>query len=202
MRGQDHLTFGELVEFLACSPAKVAGVPQVVVDEAAVPPVAADKAAMSPVVADEAAAHPGIPGLVRKLEDPPMRSVQTAGIPRLAYHKAAVPALFREPAESVPEPALFREPAESAPEPALFREPAESAPEPALFREPAESTPEPALFHEPTESTPGVCSPVLICCLASCVYIECTKLSACLFPLRVVFVLSFISLFKRPSSYV
>ncbi len=187
-------------------------------------PVAADKAAMSPVVADEAAAHPGIPGLVCKLEDPPMRSGQAAGIPRLAYPKAAVPApepalfrepaesapepalfreptestpepalfreptesapepaLFREPAESAPEPALFREPAESAPEPALFREPAESAPESALFREPAESAPEPALFREPTESTPGVCSPVLICCLASCVYIECTKLSACLF---------------------
>ncbi len=101
---------------------------------------------MSPVVADEAAAHPGIPGLVRKLEDPPMRLGQAAGIPRLAYPKAAVP-----------------------------------APEPALFREPAESAPEPALFREPTESAPGVCSPVLICCLASCVYIECTKLSACLF---------------------
>ncbi len=28
MRGQDHLTFGEFVEFLACSPTKVAGVPQ------------------------------------------------------------------------------------------------------------------------------------------------------------------------------
>ncbi len=161
---------------------------------------------MSPVVADEAAAHPGIPGLVRKLEDPPMRLGQAAGIPRLAYPKAAVPApepaLFREPAESAPEPALFREPTvpapepalfresapESAPEPALFRESApepalflESAPEPALFREPAESAPEPALFREPTESAPGVCSPVLICCLASCVYIECTKLSACLF---------------------
>ncbi len=64
MRGQDHLTFGECVEFLACFPAKVAGVPQ--------------------VVGDEAAAHPGIPGLVLKLEDPPMRSVWAAGIPRPA----------------------------------------------------------------------------------------------------------------------
>ncbi len=41
MRGQDHLTFGEFVESLAHSPSKVAGVPQVVGDEAAAPPVAA-----------------------------------------------------------------------------------------------------------------------------------------------------------------
>ncbi len=33
MKGLDHLTFGEYVEFLAHSPAKVAGVPQVVDDE-------------------------------------------------------------------------------------------------------------------------------------------------------------------------
>ncbi len=46
---------------------------------------------------------------------------------------------------------------------------------------------------------PGVCSPVLIRCLTSCVYVECTQLSACLFfPFRVVFVhLHFISLLKR-----
>ncbi len=108
MRGQDHLTFGEFVEFLARSPAKVAGVPQVVVDKAAAPPVAADEAAETPVVADEATAHPEIPGLVRKLKDPPMRSVRAAGIPRLAPPKAVVPG---------PEPVPFREPTESAPEP-------------------------------------------------------------------------------------
>ncbi len=28
---------------------------------------------------------------------------------------------------------------------------------------------------------PGVCSPVLICCVTSCVYVECTQLYACLF---------------------
>ncbi len=99
MRGQDHLTFGEFVEFLTRSPAKVAGVPQVVGDEAAAPPVAADEAAVSLVATDEATAHPGIPGLARKLEDPPMRSVRAAGIQRLAIPKAAVPA---------PEPVPFR----------------------------------------------------------------------------------------------
>ncbi len=45
--------------------------PQVVGDEAAAPPVAADEAAVSLVATDEATAHPGIPGLARKLEDPP-----------------------------------------------------------------------------------------------------------------------------------
>ncbi len=46
MRGLDHLTFGEFVEALARSPAKVTGVPQVVGDKAAAPPVAADGAAV------------------------------------------------------------------------------------------------------------------------------------------------------------
>ncbi len=45
MRGLDHLTFGDFVEALACSPARVAGVPRAVLAEAAVPPVMADKAA-------------------------------------------------------------------------------------------------------------------------------------------------------------
>ncbi len=44
--GLDHLTFGEFVEALGRSPAKVAGVPQVVGDKAAAPPVAADEAAV------------------------------------------------------------------------------------------------------------------------------------------------------------
>ncbi len=113
IRGQDHLTFGEFVEFLARSPAKVADVPQVVGDETAAPPVAAgeaaepqvaaDEAAVSPMAGDEAAAHPMIPGLVRKLADTPMRTLGAAGIPRLAPPKAVVP---------VPEPAPFREPTE------------------------------------------------------------------------------------------
>ncbi len=82
-----------------------AAVSPVAADEAAVSPVAADEAAAPPVAADEAAARPGIPGLVHKLEDPPMRSVRPAGLPRLAPPKTAVP---------VPESALFWEPTESA----------------------------------------------------------------------------------------
>ncbi len=123
-----------IVEFLACSPAKVAYVPQ--------------------VVGDETAAYPMIPGLVRKLADTPMRTLGAAGIPRLAPPKAAVPvpepAPFREPTESAPETAPFREPTESAPEPATVREPTESDPELAAFWEPRE----PARFREPTEPAP------------------------------------------------
>ncbi len=160
MRGLDHLTFGEFVEALARSPAKVAGVPQVVGDKAAAPPVAADGAAVPLLVAVKAAAHPGIPRRVCKLEDPPMRSVRAAGMSPVnsslvVTESAPEPAPPREPTESAPEPAPPREPTESAPEPALFREPTESAPEPALFREPTESAPEPAPFREPTESAPG-----------------------------------------------
>ncbi len=58
MGGQNHLTFGEFVGFLACCPDKVAGVPQVVGDKAAALPVAADEAAAPPVVAYEAVAPP------------------------------------------------------------------------------------------------------------------------------------------------
>ncbi len=57
----DHLTFGEFVEALARSPAKVAGLPQVVGDKAAAPPVAADGAAVPLLVAVRAAAHNGMP---------------------------------------------------------------------------------------------------------------------------------------------
>ncbi len=154
MRGHDHLMFGEFVEFLACSPAMVDGVPQVVGDEAVEPPVVADGATVSLPVADKAAANPGIPGLVRKQEDSPMRSVRAAGIPRLASPKAAVPA---------PEPAPFREPTESAPEPAPFpgahrarsipgspqsplRSVSPQSPLQSPFREPTEFTREPAPF--------------------------------------------------------
>ncbi len=70
MRGLDHLTFGEFVEALARSPAKVTGVPQVVGDKAAAPPVAADGAAVPLLAAVRAAAHNGMPRLVRKLDLP------------------------------------------------------------------------------------------------------------------------------------
>ncbi len=69
MRGQNHLTFGEFVEFLARSPTKVAGVPQVVGDKAAVSLVAADEAASSQRIQGSGQPHPephvhswGIPG--------------------------------------------------------------------------------------------------------------------------------------------
>ncbi len=124
MRGLDHLNFGQFVDSLVHSPSQVVGY------EATAPPVAADGAAVPLVTAVEAAVHPGMPRLVCKLEDPPMRS----------------------PTESAPEPAPAREATESAPEPAPVREPTESAPEPAPPREPTESAPEPASFREPTES--------------------------------------------------
>ncbi len=167
MSGLDHLTFGEFVEALARSPAKVAGVPQVVGDKAAAPPVAADGAAVPLMAAVKAAAHPGMPRLVRKLEDSPMRSVRAADFsptkPSPVVLEAMVesarsapePAPIREPTESAPEPAPIREPTHSAPEPAPIREPKESAPEPAPIREPRESAPESAPIREPTHSAPG-----------------------------------------------
>ncbi len=149
MRGLDHLNFWQFVESLARSPAQVVG------DEATAPPVAADRAAVPLVTAVEAAVHPGMPRLVCKLEDPPMRSVRAAGMsPVNSSPVVTEPALFREPTESAPEPAPFREPTESAPEPAPFREPTESAREPAPFREPTQSPSEHAPFREPTESAP------------------------------------------------
>ncbi len=110
--------------------------PQVAADEAAEPPVAADVFAMSTVAADEAAAYLGIPGLVRKLEDPPMRSVQAVGIPRLASPKAAVPipeillhsvspqSPLQSPLHSMNPQSPLQEPTEPAP----FWEPTEPAP--------------------------------------------------------------------------
>ncbi len=95
--------------------------------------------------------------------DPPLVSVQAAGIPRSAAlaapsgelaESAPEPAPSRELAESAPEPAPSRELAESAPEPAPSRELAESAPEPAPSRELAESAPEPAPSRELAESAP------------------------------------------------
>ncbi len=174
MRGLDHLTFGEFVEALARSPAKVAGVPQVVGDKAAAPPVAADGAAVPLLAAVRAAAHNGMPRLVRKLEDSPMRSVRAADFPPMKSSPVVLEAIVAitesapEPTESAPEPAPFREPMLYAPfrepthsapfrEPthsAPVREPTDSAPEPAPFREPTESAPEPAPFREPMQSAP------------------------------------------------
>ncbi len=92
-------------------------------------------------VADKAAAHPGIPGLVRKQEDPPMRSVRAAGIPRLASPKAAVPA---------PEPAPFPGAHRARSIPGSPQSPLRSvsprSPLQSPFREPTEFTPEPAPF--------------------------------------------------------
>ncbi len=167
MSGLDHLTFGEFVEALARSPAKVAGVPQVVGDKAAAPPVAADGAAVPLMTAVKAAAHPGMPRLVRKLEDSPMRSVRAADFSPTKPSPVVLEAMV-ERARSAPEPAPIREPTESAPireptesapirEPtqsAPFREPTQSAPEPAPPREPTESAPEPAPPREPTEPAP------------------------------------------------
>ncbi len=160
MRGLDHLTFGEFVDALARSPAKVAGVPQVVGDKAAAPPVAADGAAVPLLVAVKAAEHPGIPRRVCKLEDPPMRSVRAAGMSPVnsspvVTESAPEPAPPREPTESAPEPTPFREPTQSTP----FREPTQSTPEPAPFWEPTQSTPEPAPPREPTESAPEPAPP-------------------------------------------
>ncbi len=156
MSGLDHLTFGEFVESLACSPAKVAGVPQVVGDKAAAPPVAADGAAVPLMAAVKAAAHPGMLRLVRKLEDSPMRSVRAADFSPMKSSPVVLEAMVAitesapEPTESAPEPAPPCEPMESAPP----CEPTESAPEPAPFLEPMESAPEPAPIREPAQFAP------------------------------------------------
>ncbi len=84
MRGQDHLTFGEFVESLARSPAKVAGVPQVVDDEAAAPPVAA----LEPAPFCE-----------------PIESTPEPAPFREPTEFAPESALVREPTEPAPEPA-------------------------------------------------------------------------------------------------
>ncbi len=119
MSGLDHLTFGEFIESLARSPAKVAGVPQVVGDKAAAPPVAADRAALPLMAAVKAAAHPGMPRLVRKLEDSPMRSVWAADFSPMKSSPVVLEAMVAI-TESAPEPAPPREPTESC-EPTEFR---------------------------------------------------------------------------------
>ncbi len=180
MSGLDHLIFGEFVKSSARSPAKVAGVPQVVGDKAVAPPVVADGAALALMAAVKAAAHPRMPRQVRKLEDLPMRSVWAADFSPMKSspvvleamvaitESAPEPAPPREPIEFAPEPAPPLEPMESAPEPAPFREPTYSAPvrepthsdpvrEPthsAPVLEPTESAPEPVPFREPMQSTP------------------------------------------------
>ncbi len=102
MRGLGHLTFGQFVS-LACPPAEVAGVPQVVGDEATAPPVVADGAVVPLVVAVKAATHPGMPRLVRKLEDPSMRSVWAAGMSPVNSSPVVLEAMVAI-TESAPEP--------------------------------------------------------------------------------------------------
>ncbi len=98
MRGLDHLSFGEFVGFLARSPAKEAGVPQVAADEAAVPPVAAVEAAVPPVAAVEAAEPP-----VAAVEaaEPPVAAVE-ATVPPVAAVEAAEPPVAAEEAAAPP----------------------------------------------------------------------------------------------------
>ncbi len=100
MSGLNHLTFGEFVESLARSPAKVAGVPQVVGDKAAAPPVAADGAAVPLMAAVKAAAHPGMPRLVRKLEDSPMRSIRAADFSPMKSSPVVLEAMVNPPTSS------------------------------------------------------------------------------------------------------
>ncbi|XP_058614113.1 macrophage mannose receptor 1-like [Onychostoma macrolepis] len=104
MRGLDHLTFGEFVEFLARSPARVAGVPQAVLAEAAAPPVVADKAAeaagppaaikrvseASSAAPNTSSPLPERPGLIRSVQEPPLMSMRAAWSARAP--EAAVPA--------------------------------------------------------------------------------------------------------------
>ncbi len=179
MRGQDHLTYREFVVFLARSPAKVAGVPQMMGDEAAAPQVAADEATVSLVPMKlqrtlgfldcyaSRRIHPwGRYGqlafqdrLLPRQRCPlqsPLHFVNPQS-PLQSPHRSVSPqspqqSPLREPTESAPEPTPSREPTESAPEPTPSREPTESAPEPTPSREPTESTPEPTPFREPTES--------------------------------------------------
>ncbi len=87
MRGLDHLSFGEFVGFLARSPAKEAGVPQVAAVEAAEPPVAAVEAAVPPVAAVEAA-------------EPPVAAEEAAAPPVVADEAAAPPVATEEAATS------------------------------------------------------------------------------------------------------
>ncbi len=173
MSGLEHLTFGEFVESLARSPAKVAGVPQVVGDKAAAPPVAADRAALTLMAAVKAAAYPGMPRLVRKLEDSPMRPVRAADFSPMKSSPVVLEAMVAI-TESAPELAPPREPTESAPELAPPREPTESTPEPAPVREPTHPAPvreptHPAPVREPThpapvrESGPGWPPDVSVC---------------------------------------
>ncbi len=110
-------TFGE---FLACSPAKVAGVPQVVGDKAAAPQVAADEAVAPPVVFVRATVPPGV------------ADKATAYRSRRWRRNRRKASSTLQGLEAVPKPALVREPTESTPE---------SAPEPAPVREPTESGP-------------------------------------------------------------
>ncbi len=116
MRGLDHLTFGDFVEALACSPARVAGVPRAVLAEAAAPPVMADKAATqggletSSVAPSGPRPFPGRLGLVHSVRDPPLMSVRAArsahGLPRGAVHAHRASEATAVPAHNPPEVAV------------------------------------------------------------------------------------------------
>ncbi len=112
MRGLDHLSFGEFVGFLARSPAKEAGVPQVAAVEAAVPPVAAVEAAEPPVAAEEAAAPPVV---ADEAAAPPVATEEAAtsrSQKRRRRRKKASSTL--QGLEAVPEPSAGQE---AVPEP-------------------------------------------------------------------------------------
>ncbi len=133
MRGLDHLTFGEFVEFLACSPARAAGVPQAGLVEAAAP--------------SNSRPFPERLGLIHSVQDPPLMSVRAAWSARgltevvVPAHKAPEVAL---PAHDPPEVAV---PAQDPPEAAV---PAHDAPEAAV---PAHSVPEAAVpAHDAPEA--------------------------------------------------
>ncbi len=147
MRGLDHLTFGEFVEFLACSPARAAGVPQAGLAEAAAP--------------SNSRPFPERLGLIHSVQDPPLMSVRAvwsargltevvvparvppeAAVPARVPPEAAVPASSR----SCPEAAV---PAHVPPEAAV---PAHDAPKAALT---AQDPPEVAVpAHAPALPAP------------------------------------------------
>ncbi len=92
MRGLDHLTFGEFVEFLARSPAKVA---QVAADEAAEPPVGADKAS---------AYRSRRQRRNRRKASSTLHSLEAVPEP-VPFHEPIESALVQEPTESTQVPA-------------------------------------------------------------------------------------------------
>ncbi len=158
MSGLDHLTFGEFVEALARSPAKVAGVPQVVGDKAAAPPVAADGAGSAPNGGRQSCSAPRNAEAGAKLEGSPMRSVRAADFSPTKPHPVVLEAMV-ERARSAPEPAPIWEPTYSAPEPAPIRSPRSPLQSPLRSESPriplrSGSPRIPLPVREPTHSAP------------------------------------------------